>query len=80
MYYIEVKLGEKIKRRDILVEIPIVKNLWLSVGGTSEKDFGVLSFASGRITMQASLNKKGYYRGNLTLFTIKYLGRKKKNY
>ncbi|XP_046913991.1 arrestin domain-containing protein 3 isoform X4 [Dermatophagoides farinae] len=63
VYYIDVKMGEKIKRRDILVEIPIQKNLWLSVGGTSEKDFGVLSFASGRITMQATLRKKGYFRG-----------------
>lgn len=63
VYSVDVKIGEKLKRREILVEVPIRKNLWLSVGGTSEKDFGVLSFASGKITMQATLRKKGYYRG-----------------
>ncbi|KAI7684867.1 Arrestin domain-containing protein 4 [Sarcoptes scabiei] len=63
VYYIDAVFGEKTRRRDILIEIPIVRNLWLSVGGTSEKDFGVLSFASGRITMQATLPKKGFFRG-----------------
>ncbi|KAI2803818.1 hypothetical protein RDWZM_001853 [Blomia tropicalis] len=62
-YTIEAKIGEHERKRDILVDMPITRNLWLTVGGTSEKDFGVLSFASGNISMQATLDKKGYFRG-----------------
>lgn len=83
-------MGEETKRRDILVDVPISKNLWasghnaccdqvvlimsfdlqLAVGGTSEKDFGMLSFASGSISMQATLQKKGHYRGNVLVGSI----------
>ena len=45
------------------MDAPITKNLYLTVGGTSEKDFGVLSFASGSISMQATLDRKGFFRG-----------------
>lgn len=62
-YSIDAKAGDHDRKRDILVDVPITKNLWLTVGGTSEKDFGVLSFASGSISMQATLDKKGYFRG-----------------
>lgn len=63
VYTIDGRIGEHARKREILVDVPITKNLYLTVGGTSEKDFGVLSFASGSISMQATLDKKGYFRG-----------------
>jgi len=71
-YGIEALFGDQERRREILLDCPITKNLYLTVGGTSEKDFGVLSFASGSISMQATLDRKGFCRGepmkvNLTI-------------
>ncbi|XP_054157138.1 arrestin domain-containing protein 3-like [Oppia nitens] len=49
----------------IVVEAPIINNLNLSVGGSSEKDLSVINLASGHITLIANVTKKGFLSGEL---------------
>jgi len=60
---VEHRMGRK-----IIVLAPIRQQLDVSVGGTTEKDFGIISLGSGKIKFAANVTKKGFVPGeNLEL-------------
>ncbi|XP_054159779.1 arrestin domain-containing protein 4-like [Oppia nitens] len=66
-YFIEYIIGESDRSHrsgcEIIVEAPVKDNLYLSVGGSTEKDLGILCLGSGKISLSTHINKKGFLAG-----------------
>ncbi|CAG2117775.1 unnamed protein product, partial [Medioppia subpectinata] len=70
-YFIEAFVGEPEIDENMrtettfVVESPFKDNLYLSVGGSTEKELGIINLGSGTIRMNVSVFKKGYIPGEL---------------
>lgn len=48
---------------EIKIESPVKSNLLLTVSGSSEKDLGLFCIGSGSVTIEATIDRKGYLPG-----------------
>ena len=64
-----VFLREALNQKHKLIPIP-VSHLQISVGGSTEKDLGILCLGSGKVYLSTNLNKKGYIPGKNGKFQV----------